>query len=311
MRVSFRHADFEALANLWNSFYPERYVMTPKLFEANTVSCKTFDWGASAIELDESLRPIGFVSVKRSAFGFYPGPIRDLAHLSSIAFADPQIGVDLMQYAKQVLNQRGIAQLRFGQDLNHFFPGCPLEFGQLKDFLLIEGFDEGEPISDVLLDLEDYTFSPKAVANVRQCQADDVAELDQFFQEEFPGRWRHDCLNHVESQGDPSAIDVLCVDGEIRGFSLTQDASTIHPISGAVWSSALGPDWCALGPIGISKGVRGQGLGDALLAGSLSRLKSSGKRNCLIDWTNLTDWYGKHGFEPVTTYLPFTLDLRL
>ncbi len=309
MRVSFRHADFEALSRLWNEFYPARFRVTPSLLERNTTGSSVFDWGASVIELNDKLQPIGFVAVKRSADNLYPGPSRDLAHVNSIAFNDPRIGVDLMHYTKQVLIQRGIDQLRFGQDLDHFFPGCPLDHSALKDFLLIEGFDEGPVVSDVCRDLADYSFVPTIDAEVRSCDPSEVKALSTFLDREFPGRWKYDCLRYIAAEGNCSPIDILWIDGEICGFAVTQDGSSKQPHAGAMWCD--GENWCALGPIGVSAAIRGRGFGDALLAASLTRMRTAGKRNCTIDWTSLTDWYAKHGFVIETTYLKFTLSLSL
>ncbi|MEQ1935260.1 MAG: GNAT family N-acetyltransferase, partial [Fimbriimonadaceae bacterium] len=226
-------------------------------------------------------------------------------------FQDPQIGVDMMQFCKQILIQRGIDHLVFGQDIDHFFPGCPLDHGGLKDFLLIEGFDEGEPVSDLVMDLAEYSYSPKVDADIRSCTEADIAALDAFLGNAFPGRWRFDCLRKISHEGKSQFVDLLWIDGAVMGFSVTQTQECQLPIAGAVWARFHGDNWCALGPIGVSQAVRGQGFGDALLGASLARLRASGNRVCLIDWTSLTDWYGKHGFKPASTYLTFSLTLSL
>jgi predicted N-acetyltransferase YhbS len=48
--------------------------------------------------------------------------------------------------------------------------------------------------------------------------------------------------------------------------------------------------------------VRGNGWGGALLAAGLLEQKARGVRQCLIDWTVLDEFYGKHGFEKTRTY---------
>ena len=105
------------------------------------------------------------------------------------------------------------------------------------------------------------------------------------------------------------AVHGLFTEGELHGFALLQDKSTPRPIGGAVWRMDLGDDWGSLGPIGISRSVRGRGFGDGLLASSLLELRRRGCRRTIIDWTTLADFYGKHGFVPTRTYRRTTLSL--
>jgi predicted N-acetyltransferase YhbS len=60
--------------------------------------------------------------------------------------------------------------------------------------------------------------------------------------------------------------------------------------------------WGQLGPIGVSKDVRGKGYGGALLDAGLGYLRDQGVRGCVIDWTDLVDFYGKFGFKPYREY---------
>jgi len=60
--------------------------------------------------------------------------------------------------------------------------------------------------------------------------------------------------------------------------------------------------WGQLGPIGVSKDARGKGYGGALLDAGLRYLRDQGVRGCVIDWTDLVDFYGKFGFKPYREY---------
>jgi predicted N-acetyltransferase YhbS len=61
--------------------------------------------------------------------------------------------------------------------------------------------------------------------------------------------------------------------------------------------------WGQLGAIGVSAGMRGQQLGRAMLAGGLARLHQAGVRGCIIDWTDLIDFYAKFNFKLFRRYL--------
>lgn len=322
MRIGFDKADFNALADLWKRVAPSRYGVDSGLIRQNTVGCRQFDWGASLIQLDGD-KLVGFLSVKKSAYGAYKGPDEQTAHVGALIFEDPLVGVDLMAYAKKILRNRGIDKLKFGQDLLHFFSGCPTDWPQLRDFLIVEGFEEVneqvdlerdlgdyEPLHDALAPLECHPGSPgEREPCVRTLVPDDIPALDKFLGMTFPGRWRHDARLKIEQEGSPGGVYGLFIDGAIEGFAVTQFETDAFPMSGAVWKNDLGPSWCSLGPIGVSTRVRGKGFGEAVLAGALLGLRMKGGRRCIIDWTTLDEFYGRQGFEVTRRYSAMTLSL--
>lgn len=315
MRLSWQHADFEALASLWNSTVPAKYPIDAELLKQNTIDSPVFDWGASAIEvMDDQI--LGFIAVKRSANPqLYRGPSYDQSHISALVCVNGESGVDLIAHAKGVLRPRGVDKLVFGQDSRHFWPGCPTDCPRLTSLLMVSGFEPSADAHDLESDLSAYDDSAydealtKASARVRICTDTDRPALSQFLRKEFPGRWEYDVKHKIEVEARTDFVMLLDVAGSIEGFALLQNASHRVPIAGATWRGSLGQNWATLGPIGVSRGVRGKGLGDALLGKSLGTLRDSGHRRCLIDWTTLVDWYGKHGFTVTRTYTPMTLRL--
>jgi GNAT superfamily N-acetyltransferase len=316
MLTGFHHAQFGPLAALWNSCLPERYRITAELLRANTIDSPAFDWGASAVEIDDDAKPLGFIAIKRSAAHLYAGPDPDQAHVSALVCPSPSMGVDLLAFAKQNLRNRGISRLVFGQDSRHFFPGCPSDMLALRDLLIIEGFEEGGEIYDVQQDLQEYSPDAQVLkplengVNVRPPTKDEIPKLESFMHTHFPGRWTYDVLSKAKVEEGPEAVSCLWLDGDVQGFALTQTFNSKAPIAGGVFNQELGGQWGAIGPIGVAKESRGKGLGDALLAATALRLKEQGVRQCVIDWTNLKDWYGKHGFKVSRTYTSFALKLE-
>lgn len=327
MRVGFEHADFDALAALWGYTIPSRFSVTPALLRANTVDSPLFDWGASAIDLDDQ-GPRAFVAVKRSANPtLFRGPDPDQAHLSCLIYSDASVAVDLVAHVKRVLRERGIYRLQFGADARHFFPGCPSECTQLRDFLIIEGFEEGDEVIDLERDLSDYnppqgslealagwdaSVRPQAgpgEATVGPVRPEELEALESFLDREFPGRWKSDTMRMIEEEGSSDGVFALFVGDRMEGFAVTQREGQKTPVGGAVWHLDLGEHWGSLGPIGVSRDVRGRGYGDALLGASLSALKQRGAKRCIIDWTTLEAFYGRHGFKPTRSYRPFSLRL--
>jgi predicted N-acetyltransferase YhbS len=312
MRQSFVKADFDALARFWNGFYPERYRIDSDLLRQNSVGSPTFDWGASFVETEgEEIQ--GFVLVKRSPASLYKGPDKDQAHLCAIAYREPMIGLDLLADVKRTLRNRGITRIDFGQDSRHFFPGCPTDFRALADFLMVEGFAPGGESHDLERDLSDYQNpAPRTVGDeYRILTKSDVPSLDDFISREFPGRWTYDVIHKVGVEGHPHCIFGFLRDGKVEGFALLQDDGCKVPIGGAVWRNDLGEKWGSLGPIGVSKKVRGQGCGNALLGAALEELRDRGVKRCIIDWTGLVDFYGKHGFQVTRSYQSLSLPLEM
>ncbi len=309
MKHSFRDVDFNQLAEFWNGCYPERYRIDPDLIRLKTVACPTFDWGASGVEVADG-EILGFVIVKKSSANLYSGPDKDTAHLGAIAFREAEYGVDLLADVKRLLRNRGLNRLVFGADSGHFFPGCPTDAPQLQGFLMVEGFEATGEQVDLERDLTDYQnpYAPPEGDEHRRLTDADVNSLNAFLEREFPGRWRHDVMRQVEVQGAPTVFGLLR-DGKVEGFALLQDGDQREPIGGAIWRNDLGANWGSLGPIGVSKHLRGKGSGHALLGAALESLRDRGARRTIIDWTTLVDFYGRHGFEPTRRYRSLALRL--
>lgn len=311
MRISFRDADWQALARLWSEFYPERYQVDVDLLKQNTVDCAVFDWGASAIEVmdDETL---GFVIVKKSANpSLWSGTSQDAYHVSAIAYHEPETGIDLMAQAKRTVADRGGQKLIFGMDNRHFFPGCPEDCHNLCSFLMVEGFEKTGSHFDLERDMADYESPVQLTPGLkfREVTEADVNALRSFLDREFPGRWAHDVMEKVSVEGAANTCFGAFEGGRLLGFALIQDWRHKLPIGGAVWRSSLGEKWGSLGPIGVAAEERGRGIGDALLGSALTNLKNRGVRRCIIDWTTLDGFYGKHGFEISRRYRKATLGL--
>jgi GNAT superfamily N-acetyltransferase len=219
--------------------------------------------------------------------------------------------VDLLAEAKSILRNRGVTSLVFGQDSDHFFPGCPVAVPTLCSFLMVEGFETSGEHFDLERDLGDFEIEVQLPPNaeVRRLNPNESEELFGFLESEFPGRWKHDVSMKVRVEGIENSVAGLLVDGRIHGFALIQDFSHRKPICGGNWHLDLGEHWGALGPIGIAKNRRGTGLGMAMLVGALHCLKQRSVDRCIIDWTHLADFYGKAGFQVTRTYRNAVLPL--
>lgn len=289
-------AKADALAELHNQTYPAKYRVSGNLIDQQIIR--------SPLLLDDSLAAwegktlIGALALKRPAKGhLWRGEPRHTIHAALIAGSREAIS--------GLLREAPSGDLHFGSDHDHLLHGVPPEV-----FDLFRDWEFGEETVDMEGDLAGYQAPQGSLyplethgCEVRTATHDDRHELDRFLAREFAGRWRHDTMRKVLIDGEPQEIDLLLnQEGEVIGFSFTQSPASTRPIGGAVFHEDLGDNWRGLGPIGISMTARGKGLGNALLAASLQRLKDSGGRRCIIDWTTLDDWYGMHGFGVARRY---------
>lgn len=312
MKADFRSVDFAALTDAWNRFYGPKYAIAESLLRFNSVESALFDWGASVVDRDSNGEIAGFALVKKSAAGLYKGPDKDVVHLSAIAFRDPYVGSDLFSEVRGILRDRGASKLVYGMDSRHFFPGAPIDLPTLNNFLTIEGFSAGGEYFDLEADLQGYV-NPAPIPDgfeFRPLTDADWPALDEFLAREFPHRWRYDVTSKRSVEGRCDFVYGVFEGGRCEGFALLQDASHKGPIGGAVWNQDLGDGWGSLGPIGVSKGIRGRGAGNALLGKALEHLSRHGIRQTIIDWTTLDKFYGAHGFKIARTYRSMTLALE-
>lgn len=133
-------------------------------------------------------------------------------------------------------------------------------------------------------------------------QSDDEPALFRFFAREFPGHWRFKFQEFLRASGRTSDWMILTTQRGVDGFAKFCFEDSITPIN-RVYPWNLPRSWGQLGPIGVSKDVRGKGYGGALLDAALCPLRDQGVRGCVIDWTDLVDFYGKFGFARYREYL--------
>ncbi len=315
MRRLWHDTDFGAVVDCWRRFYPERYWVDERLVHDNTVGHPLFDWGVSTLEVVDG-RVVAFLAAKHSAASMFKGPNPDQAHITAMGFDDPVVMVDMVAGMKSMLRQRGIMRIVFGTDHGHFFPAVPADCPKLCSFLEVEGFESRGESYDLERDMRDYVTpgwaaEPLARPDVRcsPCGSADIEALDEFLLREFPGRWRYEGMHKAVDMAEPEDILLLWVEGTVEGFAYTQSWKSKKSIAGCVWRHDLGEHFGGLGPIGVSKRVRGQRLGHALLGAGLTSLRERGVRRAIIDWTGLLDFYGAHGFVKSRTYLGHALSL--
>jgi GNAT superfamily N-acetyltransferase len=202
--------------------------------------------------------------------------------------------------------------VRAGGGVYFLLPGPPRELPATRPFLESLGFAFGREVHDLRADLTvpEAHRIPDAAAQLRRrhlevgpCRAEETPRLLAFLADEFPGMWWHDADRFFAAGGDPADWLLLRDGPRIIGMARVH-YPTARPIGAAsFWESLRGPRAGGLGPIGVSAGRRGEGLGNLLLAATLDRLRAKGVDDAVADWTDLLGYYGPFGFKIWKSYV--------
>jgi len=245
----------------------------------------------------------------------------------SYIMVDPQyrrrgLASKLWQEALAWLLSTKVTYVNFGRDTCHFFPGLPLtgtmDYQAAAAWCAAQGFNPGAIEHDVIANIEadHWPYQLSAGEHFGQWTFVDYHQklhntMCDFFIANFPGRWYADVLDGLAAgMRDNDLILVLDPHGTVRGFSRIYDGQSTVLGPGVYWRKAMGRNPGGLGPIGVDAGVRGEGLGLALLKYSLAVLQKRGVATVMIDWTDLTDFYAKLGFSIWKSYRLLTKTLE-
>lgn len=312
-----------ALVDLWNATIPTELPISTNLLTYNigAVQGEADSNAPSNVDLQyegqwvlQGAERVGIVLVSRwQGAATVAAPTTGWIELLAV---HPQvqrqgIGKRLMQWAEQWLLEQGCQTIHVGGSPRPFTPGVPTALDTTTFFTQI-GYGAPRSVWDLAANLATYV-PPSTVQEVaglvRPAQPADREPLTAFLQREFPGRWLwHWQQSLAAGAGRLTDYMVLWTEHGIDGFCCLTFEDSVRPIE-RYYPYQLPRPWGQLGPIGISKGQRGQGFGAALLDGALRRLHNNGINGCIIDWTTLLDFYAPFGFTPHREYHQLTKQL--
>jgi GNAT superfamily N-acetyltransferase len=307
-------ANPEIMARIWNSAMPDEFSATPRFFAYNLKPVSGGIQGGSWM-IDRG-QPVGFVvasllpnneRVQPAGLGWLDALVVEREHQGR------GFGKLLVEWAHTYLQHMGCKRLRLGASMRAFVPGLPFDSRSLGFFQKV-GYEELPNLCwDVARDLGDGLPIARHPlpenCEIRPCQVSDAAALFEFLWREFPGRWRFEIEDLFNIGGRPSDIMILKLGGRVEGFCLLTLPESARPLD-RYYLHRYPQPWGQLGPIGVGHEVRGGGFGGLLLQAGLENLRAQGTRGCVIDWTNLLDFYGKYGFQPYHRYHMLTRSLE-
>ncbi|MDQ3282795.1 MAG: GNAT family N-acetyltransferase [Acidobacteriota bacterium] len=155
---------------------------------------------------------------------------------------------------------------------NYFTPGVPLDDDNARAFFRVRGFLETQTTWNLDVDLGTFT----APAEVLRPTHEDADRVLAYVEREFGRIWRFEAAKAFERETPPAFISMD--EGAITGFA-------VHDVN----NRGLG----FFGPTGVSKSMRGRGIGGKLLLASLEDLHRLGYSRCVIPWTDALEFYRK------------------
>lgn len=208
------------------------------------------------------------------------------------------VGAELMTRVETSLRDRNVRRLTLGAgNGDYFWPGLPEEQKEALCFFKRLGFQEEEASDDLIQKLEDFR-TPDWVANrlttsgatLRVAEPAQNAQISAFEKKHFPA-WTPYFENEMEQGGYKNILFAKAPDGGVLGTILLKHEALIP------WTDTNDRMIGTLNTLGVAPQQQGQGIGLALTAGAMDHLRRRGCSHCLIQWTGLSDWYGKLGAE--------------
>ena len=289
----------DAIAGIWTGACGEALAGSSRLAAHNAKpTARAVQNGSFAWQDDE---PVGFVMVsvlvgEPTVAPSGSGWINGIAVLPDAQRTG--IGSALLEWAEAWLIDQGCETALLGGSLRPFAPGVPTELDSTT-FFLQHGYTHTQTVWDVAANLA-YYESPDSVRKIdvalSPARPGEEAPLMEFLQREFPGRWRYEFSQFLREEKRMSDYMLLWTERGIDGFCRLTFEDSQQPIE-RFYPYQLARPWGQLGPIGVSADRRGMGYGSALLDAGLRRLHDNGINGCVIDWTGITEFYAKFGFE--------------
>jgi GNAT superfamily N-acetyltransferase len=289
----------EDVALLWNEEVGFIYPITDLLFKHNIIDCPYLSLGTSFVAV-ENEKVVGFILSKiwdgNKEIPTYINTGWISLFYVARKYRNQGIGSLLLSNVETEMKKQGIKTIHIGRDVNNFFPGVPCDFdGLTPEFLEKRGYILGRRTHDLiryhLNDVKEYVCK----RDIRFATKEDEKATMKFFLKNFPGRWYFDACKNFKS-GLYHQYLLAFQDGEVIGFmrmSTIEDSMWPYSLTWYQRFNNLG----GLGPLGIDKDHRKQGIFDDMMKYGLFFFKKQGIKEIMIDWTSLMALYQKYGFE--------------
>ena len=183
----------------------------------------------------------------------------------------------LLKQLEQRLREEKVKEVRvFESAPRYMFPGVDPRYTGIYIFFLNDGYKVFDYTFNMFLELTHvYTYQKIQGVDIIRAKASHHEEVRIFLKKHFPP-WEEEVLTSF--MYDPPRLVISLQKGRIVGFSAFD---TNNP----------GVGW--FGPMGVNSGLRGKGIGRALLLETLNFMKEVGYKKVIIPWVGPVAFYYK------------------
>jgi GNAT superfamily N-acetyltransferase len=305
------------LVELWNQEIGTDFPMTLKLFTQNSLHDTNIYYPASILAIDHG-KVVGFIiskvwqeKIREVNFSKDVGWIQVL--LVDQRYRHKDIGTNLLNQAEDALREAGVRKVLIGRDPWHYFPGIPLEYKNVQEWLERKGYTtltheyDLTSTEDTLKNLNLPSLPNVSISLLTTDKK--VAFLD-FLHQCFPGRWEYEAIHYFRRGGTGREFVIFEKEKRIIGFCRINDSASPYIAQNVYWAPLFSHELGGIGPLGIDPQERGHGYGLAIVWAGVYYLHERGIRSFVIDWTALVLFYKKLGFKVWKSYKKYEKELQ-
>ncbi len=214
------------------------------------------------------------------------------------------VGTALLRQLQSMLETEQVRSLHLGAVGNgaYFWPGMPAENDSARGFFRKYGWREDEPCADLVQELTSFKTPGWVSSRISKAKmflgvapSHLHTEITDFERANFPA-WAPFVENELATSGGENLLVAQSADGVVVGTVLIRTGVP------SPWLSDSGLKIGTLNLLGIAPASQRQGVGLALVARALETLRERGCSRCYIQWTGLSEWYGKLGAKVWAEY---------
>lgn len=288
---------------LWNRELGKHFPMREELFIQNSFHDKNVFRNGSFSAYSESGNLLGFIITKKWQEDLDGLIAKDVGWIQVLlvdsAYRKQGIGSTLLDMAEHALKESAIKQIVIAQDPWHYFPGVPKEYENTMKFLENRGYTNSTSVFDLYKEFneeEEISLPAKDGVIFQLLDESDKEAFIDFMNTSFPGRWTYEAVKYFE-KGNGREFVVLKKSGRIIGFCRINDSNSPFIAQNVYWSNLFHEELGGIGPLGITESERKNGYGLAIVQAGIYFLRKRNIKHMVIDWTELTEFYGKLGFK--------------
>jgi ribosomal protein S18 acetylase RimI-like enzyme len=270
-------------------------------------------WSLALGKLKERLNPSAICYVALFAgrmVGFVIGDYlgKNPGGLLAIAvhpdFQRQSIGSNLLSTLESRLKRIGVDTLNVGYSNTgeHFWPGVPVQENSAWPFFASHGWVRTESSFDLLrnVGVESPVYASQAESRngpyeFVTAESSMFESVAAFEKQSFP-TWTNAFVGKMLDHRYDDVLVARTLQGKIIGTVLLEAADTL------TWSDDLGQDCASLSVLGVETKFQKQGIGSGLAQFAFRTARRRGYSKCYINWTGLTQWYGRLGAHPWAEY---------